>query len=68
MSEQALADTTVVDFTTGTDGPFATKLLADFGARVIKVESPDGDPTRGIGPFPNGERGARFPRAAQKGA
>jgi crotonobetainyl-CoA:carnitine CoA-transferase CaiB-like acyl-CoA transferase len=32
-------------------GMFGTKLLADMGAEVIKVERPGGDPTRNIGPF-----------------
>jgi crotonobetainyl-CoA:carnitine CoA-transferase CaiB-like acyl-CoA transferase len=31
---------------------YATRLLADLGADVVKVESPDGDETRRIGPFP----------------
>jgi len=30
---------------------FCSKLLADLGARVIKIEKPDGDPSRDIGPF-----------------
>src|SRR5581483_12233746 len=32
--------------------PFTGKLLADYGADVIKVEPPDGDPARRHGPFP----------------
>ena len=32
-------------------GSFCSKLLADLGASVIKVERPQGDPSRGIGPF-----------------
>src|SRR5690606_11428824 len=44
---------TILDLTTGVAGPFATKLMADFGARVIKVEPPGGDPSRRDGPFPN---------------
>src|SRR5918998_4026302 len=31
--------------------PFATMQLADLGARVVKVEPSDGDPTRATGPF-----------------
>jgi crotonobetainyl-CoA:carnitine CoA-transferase CaiB-like acyl-CoA transferase len=33
-------------------GPYAAKLLADLGAEIIKVEPPDGDPSRFFGPFP----------------
>jgi crotonobetainyl-CoA:carnitine CoA-transferase CaiB-like acyl-CoA transferase len=36
----------VVDFSTGIAGPYATKLLADAGADVVKVEPDGGDPTR----------------------
>jgi len=34
--------------------PYAGRLLADAGAAVIKVELPDGDPSRRYGPFPGG--------------
>lgn len=38
--QQALDDVTVLDFSHLLQGPFATMLLADLGARVIKVERP----------------------------
>ena len=48
----ALADLRVVDLSTGVAGPFCTKLFADFGADVIKIEPVDGDCARTLGPFP----------------
>jgi crotonobetainyl-CoA:carnitine CoA-transferase CaiB-like acyl-CoA transferase len=36
----------VLDLSSGIDGPFCTKLLADAGASVLKVEAPGGDPLR----------------------
>lgn len=48
---QPLEDLRVIDLTRALAGPFCTLLLADLGARVIKVENPDGgDDTRGWGP------------------
>ncbi len=42
----------VADFSRVLAGPFATMMLADLGARVVKVEKPGtGDDTRGYGPF-----------------
>ena len=40
MTAKALADVTVLDFSHLLQGPFATQLLADMGANVIKVERP----------------------------
>jgi len=42
----------VADFSRVLAGPFATMMLADLGARVVKVEKPDtGDDSRSYGPF-----------------
>jgi crotonobetainyl-CoA:carnitine CoA-transferase CaiB-like acyl-CoA transferase len=45
-----LSDLVVIDLTRALAGPHAGLMLADLGARVIKVESPDGDDSRGWGP------------------
>lgn len=52
---QALDDVVVLDLTHHIAGPYATKLLADFGADVIKVEPPQGDIARHLGPFKDDE-------------
>ena len=51
MSEGALEGVKVLDLTHHIAGPWCTKLLADHGAEVLKVERPEGDPARRIGPF-----------------
>ena len=48
----ALDGVRVVDLTQGIAGPYCTRLLADLGAEVVKVEPPDGDYARRLGPFP----------------
>jgi crotonobetainyl-CoA:carnitine CoA-transferase CaiB-like acyl-CoA transferase len=46
-----LEDLTIIDCTMALAGPFGASLLADLGARVIKVEPPRGDGYRNIPPF-----------------
>ena len=46
-----LGHISVLDLTNVLSGPFATQILSDLGAEVIKVEKPDGDDSRGFGPF-----------------
>ena len=55
-----LSDVLVVDLSRALAGPHATMMLADQGARVIKVEAPGrGDDTRGWGPPFVGDEGQR---------
>ena len=51
MSKGALDGVRVLDLTHHIAGPWCTKLLADYGADVLKVEPLGGDPARGCRPF-----------------
>ena len=59
-----LSGYTVVDLSTGIAGAYATKILADGGADVVKAEAPEGDPLRHWSAsgahIPAGEDGALF--------
>jgi crotonobetainyl-CoA:carnitine CoA-transferase CaiB-like acyl-CoA transferase len=48
-----LAGVRILDFTSVLLGPFATMILGDMGADVIKIEAPAGDTTRFVGPSRN---------------
>jgi crotonobetainyl-CoA:carnitine CoA-transferase CaiB-like acyl-CoA transferase len=54
MMTGALERVRVLDFTTTIAGPHCTRLLADLGAEVIKIEAPEGDMMRTRPPLRNG--------------
>ena len=56
----AVAGLKIVDLSRVLGGPYATMILADHGAEVIKVEPPQGDETRDYGPPFDPEHGASY--------
>lgn len=50
----------VLDFSNTLAGPYCTMVLGDLGADVVKVEGPQGDISRGIGPARSSGMGAYF--------
>jgi CoA:oxalate CoA-transferase len=57
MPDGPFAGLIVVDLTRVLAGPFCTMMLAEMGARVIKVETPEGDDARRFAPFFDGQSG-----------
>ena len=52
-----LAGLKVVELAEDPGGEFAGRLLAEMGAQVVKLEPPEGSPTRHVGPFAKGQAG-----------
>jgi crotonobetainyl-CoA:carnitine CoA-transferase CaiB-like acyl-CoA transferase len=55
-----LSGVRVIDLTVAVLGPVATQILGDLGAEVIKIEAPEGDMMRSIGPARHPDMGAYF--------
>ena len=55
MAKGLLSGIRVLELGEGVSAPYCAKILANFGAEVIKMEPPDGDIARLMGPFPNDE-------------
>jgi crotonobetainyl-CoA:carnitine CoA-transferase CaiB-like acyl-CoA transferase len=55
-----LAGVRIIDLTSVMMGPYATMILGDYGADVIKVESPEGDVMRHAAPMRHAQMGAMF--------
>src|SRR5690242_19388046 len=56
---EALGNLQVDDFTNGIAGPIVGMFMADFGAEVVKIEPPSGDPTRNMPGFSMWNRGKK---------
>ncbi|WP_416897626.1 MAG: CaiB/BaiF CoA transferase family protein [Minwuia sp.] len=60
MAPRPLDGVRVIDLTNLLMAPYTSQILGDMGADVIKVEAPEGDPVRGIGPMRNPGMGHIF--------
>ena len=54
-SDGLLSGVRVLDVGQGISGPYCAKIMAQMGAEVIKVEPPEGEEARSMGPFPGGQ-------------
>lgn len=55
-----LAGIRILDMTSVIMGPYSTQILGDYGAEVIKIESPGGDTTRKVPPMRNSDMGCFY--------
>jgi crotonobetainyl-CoA:carnitine CoA-transferase CaiB-like acyl-CoA transferase len=60
LGKGPLAGVKILDLTSVVMGPFATQILASLGAEVIKIEAPEGDNMRHVGPMANPGMGHIF--------
>lgn len=60
QSKGPLDGVTILDLSSVIMGPYATQILGDLGADIIKVEAPSGDNIRHVGPMKNSGMGAIF--------
>ena len=65
---QPLAGLLAPDLSQGIAGPHCARLLADHGARVLKVEPPQGDWMRGLGAGPGGTSASALAIVAVRGS